>query len=289
MLLGMHEGKPSVLVRVAGQLDPDIEPSGPVRWWNGDGVVYLGIGPEALALGSAARGALAFEALDKAFADHRRAETAGVELMVDLEGLRRAWPESLADGPARRVVAVTGLANARKIHVHIPEQGAVRLATSSRAEPADRVTVRMGPEVSGNGSVGARVPVLFDAGLRAYAVALEDAPRAAFGRRFQDWMGVHGGRLRGLIQATEAQVRWSVTRTQTGLRTTLEIPVRAGIDTPRLVDAAMATMRGTGFDVQGQRGTLTLPEALARAMGGGRLSVEVDTAGQVAVYRVVVE
>ena len=58
-----------------------------------------------------------------AFASHAGEVAGGMELMLDLENLRRAWPQSLADGPARRVIAVTGLANARKIHVHVPEFG----------------------------------------------------------------------------------------------------------------------------------------------------------------------
>jgi hypothetical protein len=232
-----------------------------------------------------------------AFADHRGSVGGGMELMLDLENLRRAWPQSLADGPARRVVAVTGLANARKVHVHVPESGPVRLAYSSRALPADEVTERFGPasavEGAVDGQVGVRWPAVFDAGLRTYAVALDDAQREAFAKEFQQWMSVNGGRLRGIIQAVEIAGDWNVSRAEDGLRVEVTTPVRQGIETARLVEAVKATLANSGFEIveggEGNRGVLTLPEAVASALGGTTLAVEVDDSGQVAVVRITVE
>jgi hypothetical protein len=214
-----------------------------------------------------------------AFADHRKGVESGLELMLDLENLRRAWPQSLADGPARRVVAVTGLANARKVHVHLPERGPARIAYSSRALPAGEVSTRSGPAPVGDARVGVRWPVMFDAGLRVYVVGLGDEPRRAFASSFQQWMGVHGNRLRGVIQALDAGVSWSVTRTEGGLRTSVEIPVRPGVELDALLEAVAAALTGSGFAVEGDGGTLTLPQTLGAAMGGGVLTVTLERAG----------
>lgn len=225
-----------------------------------------------------------------AFASHAGEVAGGMELMLDLENLRRAWPQSLADGPARRVIAVTGLANARKIHVHVPESGAVRLAYSSRALPAEDVSTRIGPAPAGESEVGVRWPAVFDAGLRTYAVALEDEPREAFARRFQEWMGVNGGRLRGIIQAVEIAMDWSVSRTaDDGSRTVVSTPVRQGIETARLIEAVKATLANTGFEVEGNRGELALPEAFASAVGGQTLAIEVDDTAEPVVMKITIE
>ncbi len=218
------------------------------------------------------------DALDP-FASHTPESAGRVELMLDLEGLRRAWPQSLADGPARRVVAVTGLANARKIHVHVPESGAVRLAYSSRALPPEDVTTRSGPSPDA-GDVGARWPALFDAGLRTYAVALEPDDRQAFGRQFQQWMGQHGNRLRGIVQAVEIGVSWSIDSTETGLRTRIVVPVREGVEIPNLTEAIKATLTGAGFSVEGDAGTLSLPPTVADAFGGSALTIQLEQVEQ---------
>lgn len=292
-LLSLEGGDPVVAVATPGalELEGDGEPG--LQWWNGDGVAYVLYHGERVAPDPAGVAA-ALAGLEDAFATHREAVDGGVELMLDLENLRRAWPESLYDGPARRVVAVTGLANARKIHVHVPENGPVRLAYSSRAEPADRVTVKLGPDPQAGADVGLRLPNVFDAGLRVYAVALEAEARAAFGQRFQGWMGEHGNRLRGMIQAADVGLTWSVQRVERegerdGLRIEATIPIRQGVSTQALVDAAMATLRGSGFTGEGTRAELALPETLADALGGQTLAIEVDDSGDVVRYRVKIE
>ncbi|MFI4882065.1 MAG: hypothetical protein ACIAQU_05725, partial [Phycisphaerales bacterium JB064] len=189
-----------------------------------------------------------------------------------------------------RVVAVTGLANARKVHVHIPSQGAVRLAYSSRALPPDRVSVKEGPAPSNGDDLGVRWPIAFDAGLRLYAVALGDEAREAFATTFQAWMGEHGNRLRGMIQAAEVGLGWSVRRGEDGaLRTEATVPVRAGVSTQALTDAAIATLRGSGFTIDGKSAQLALPEGVATALGGTTLTIEIDDSAQPVVYRLVIE
>lgn len=211
------------------------------------------------------------------FASHTPESADGVELMLDLENLRRAWPQSLADGPARRVVAVTGLANARKIHVHIPESGAARLAYSSRALPPEDVSTRSGPPPAGESAIGVRWPAIADAALRAYAVALEEDARAQFGTAFQQWMGTHGNRLRGILQALEIGMNWSVEPASDGLgATTIIIPVRDGIDTPRLAEALKVTLGGSGFTIDDDAGTLALPGSLVTALGGSTLTIQLE-------------
>lgn len=237
--------------------------------------------PEAFARGLAS--------LQETFDDHRPTTTDGIELMLDLENLRRAWPQSLADGPARRVVAVTGLANARKVHVHVPESGPVRLAYSSRALPPDEVSVRNGPAPAAGSAVGARWPSMFDAGLRTYAVALGDEPRQAFGQQFQQWMGQHGNRLRGIVQAVEIGMDWSIEASDDGLRTEFVMPVREGIEVARLAEAMRATLVGSGFEAGGAGGTLALPEHVAAALGGSTLSIGIDSQREPAVVQIVIE
>lgn len=225
----------------------------------------------------------------EAFAPHAPDQADGIELMLDLENLRRAWPQSLADGPARRVVAVTGLANARKVHVHVPESGPARLAYSSRALPPDEVSVRNGPAPAAGSAVGARWPSMFDAGLRTYAVALGDEPRQAFGQQFQQWMGQHGNRLRGIVQAVEIGMDWSIEHGDDGLRTEIVIPVREGIEVARLAEAMRATLVGSGFEAGGAGGTLALPEHVAAALGGSTLSIGIDSQREPAVVQIVIE
>lgn len=293
-LLSLEGGEPIIAVATPGALEPEGDGEAGLQWWNGGGVAYAlyhgqRVAPDPAGVAAALAG------LEDAFATHREAVDGGVELMLDLENLRRAWPESLEDGPARRVVAVTGLANARKIHVHVPENGPVRLAYSSRAEPADRVTVKLGPDPQAGADVGLRLPNVFDAGLRVYAVALEAEARAAFGQRFQGWMGEHGNRLRGMIQAAEVGLAWSVKPVdageegESGLRIEATIPIRQGVSTQALIDAAMATLRGSGFTAEGARAEIALPETLAGAMGGRTLAIEVDDSGDVVRYRVKIE
>lgn len=287
-LLDIEDGAPLVAVATPGSLGEEGGREGNVRWWAADGLTHFlyhrGEAEAARTMASDAN-----ETLRTAFTDHRGEPAGGFELMLDLENLRRAWPQSLADGPARRVVAVTGLANARKVHVHIPERGAVRLAYSSRALPADEVSERMGPTPAVEGQVGVRWPAVFDAGLRTYAVALDDAPREAFAKQFQQWMSVNGGRMRGIIQAVEIAGKWTVERTEDGLRIEVTAPVRQGIETDRLIDAVKATLANSGFEVDGQRGQFTLPDAVASALGGNTLAIEVDDSGEVAVVRITVE
>lgn len=210
------------------------------------------------------------------FASHAPESADGVQLMLDLENLRRAWPQSLADGPARRVVAVTGLANARKIHLHVPESGAVRLAYSSRALVPGDISTRTGPPPAGETAIGVRWPAIADAALRAYALALEEDARAEFGASFQQWMGAHGNRLRGILQAVEIGMDWSVEPTGDGLGATIAIPVRNGIDMPRLAEALKATLASSGFTVDDDAGTLALPGSVAAALGGSTLTIELE-------------
>jgi|GEM_PF-5297032 len=224
------------------------------------------------------------------FVSHAPDSAGGMELMLDLENLRRAWPQALANGPARRVVAVTGLANARKIHVHIPDSGAVRLAYSSRALPADQVTERTGPASAVDGQVGVRWPAVFDAGLRTYAVALDDAQREAFAKRFQEWMSINGGRLRGIVQAVEIAGEWSVTTVEdNGRRVEVSTPVREGIETVRLIEAVKATLANSGFEVEDKRGVLALPKSVASALGGESLAIEVDDSDEPVVLKITID
>lgn len=289
-LLDIEGGAPVVAVAAPGALGEHDGQTGNVRWWAGFGYTYMlyqrGGDPDL----EAAAIADALNAAAPAFESHGNGAREGVELMLDLENLRRAWPQSLAVGPARRVVAVTGLANARKIHVHVPDQGAVRLAYSSRALPAEDVSTRNGPAPAAGGEVGVRWPATFDAGLRTYAVALGDESREAFAKEFQEWMGVNGGRLRGIIQAVEIAMDWSVSRTEDdGLRIEVSTPVRHGIDTVRLIEAVKATLANSGFQVEGQRGELALPDAVAAAVGGGTLAIEVDDSAEPVVMKLTIE
>lgn len=292
-LLSLDGGAPIVAARMPREIRLGEEGWPGMQRWNDDGATYALYHGEADAP-DRSRVAAALAGLEEAFSDHRPDATDGVELMLDLENLRRAWPQSLADGPARRVVAVTGLANARKVHVHVPTTGPVRLAYSSRALPADRVTVKLGPDPQAGADVGLRLPNVFDAGLRLYAVALQEAPRAAFGQRFQSWMGEHGNRLRGLIQAADVGLTWSIESVERegerdGLRIEATIPIRQGVSTQALIDAAMATLRGSGFAAEGTRAEIQLPETLAYALGGHTLSIEVDDSAHPVVIRISVE
>lgn len=287
-LLDIESGAPVVVVATPGSLGENDGREGNVRWWAGFGLTYFmyqrGDAETEPTMVSEAN-----ERLRAAFADHRPTTTEGIELMLDLENLRRAWPQSLADGPARRVVAVTGLANARKVHVHVPDNGAVRLAYSSRALPPEEVSTRSGPEAAAGSAVGARWPTLFDAGLRTYAVALGEEPRQAFGQQFQQWMGQHGNRLRGIVQAVEIGMDWSVQQRGDGLRTEIVVPVREGIEVARLAEAMRATLDGSGFEAGDAGGTLALPEHLADALGGDTLSIGIDSQREPAVIRIVIE
>lgn len=293
-LLGIEGGAPVIAAMAPGTLELDGDDPPGVQWWNGNGVAYVLFHGDREAPDPAFV-ATALAGLEDTFANHRPDANTGLELMLDLENLRRAWPASLEDGPARRVVAVTGLANARKVHVHVPATGPVRLAYSSRAEPADRVTVKLGPDPQAGTDIGLRLPNMFDAGLRVYAVALGAEARAAFGQRFQGWMGEHGNRLRGLIQAAEVGLTWSVRPVDAGeegdggLRIEATIPIRQGVSTQALIDAAMATLRGSGFTAEGKRAQMQLPETLAHAMGGRTLSIEVDDSGEPVLYRLSIE
>lgn len=289
-LLDIEDGVPVVAVAAPGALGENDGQTGNVRWWAGFGYTYMLYARDGAPDLEAPAIAESLKALARTFESHAPESPDGLELMLDLENLRRAWPESLAAGPARRVVAVTGLANARKIHVHVPEQGAVRLAYSSRALPAEDVSTRTGPASAVEGDIGVRWPAVFDAGLRTYAVALEDEPREAFARRFQEWMSVNGGRLRGIIQAVEIAMDWSVSRTaDDGFRTEVSAPVRQGIETARLIEAVKATLANTGFEVEGNRGKLALPEAFASAVGGQTLAIEVDDTAEPVVMKITIE
>lgn len=286
-VLDIEGGAPVVAVAAPGALGEHDGQTGNVRWWVGFGYTYMLYqrdGDRDLEIADA------LKALAPTFEAHGNGASEGVELMLDLENLRRAWPESLANGPARRVVAVTGLANARKIHVHVPEQGAVRLAYSSRALVPEDVSTRTGPAPAAGGEVGVHWPTVFDAGLRTYAVALEDGPREAFAKKFQEWMSVNGGRLRGIIQAVEIAMDWSVKRTDDdGLRIEVSTPVRQGIETVRLIEAVKATLANSGFEVEGKRGELALPEAVVSAVGGDTLSIEIDDSIEPVVVKITIE
>jgi len=274
----------------AGTMTPGGQSLGIVRYWSREGRMYLAFQIDPQAEFTQQEFMLAVASLERSFHEHRADTSDGVELMLDLENLRRAWPDALAEGSARRAVAVTGLANARKIHVHVPSSGAVRLAYSSRAEPADRVTTRLGPDPVGGADLGVRWPNVFDASLRLYAICLDEQARLAFSEQFQDWMGRNGNRLRGLIQATEVGLDWSVEATdEGGLRLSLTIPIREGVSAQALADAAGATLRDSGFEVDGSRATLELPEAVADALGGATLNIEVDVEATPMAYRIVVE
>lgn len=289
-LLDIEDGAPVVAVATPGALGESDGQTGNVRWWAGFGYTYMLYQRDDEPVLEAPAIAEALTAVATTFESHSGEGSDGLELMLDLENLRRAWPRSLADGPARRVVSVTGLANARKVHVHVPESGPVRLAYSSRALVPEDVSTRTGPAPAAGGEVGVRWPAVFDAGLRAYAVALEDGPREAFAKKFQEWMSVNGGRLRGIIQAVEIAMDWSVSRTEgDGLRVEVSTPVRQGIETVRLIEAVKATLANSGFEVEGQRGVLALPAGVASAVGGGTLAFEVDDSVDRGVVKITIE
>lgn len=287
-LLDIEGGAPVVVVATPGSLGEDDGREGNVRWWAGYGLTYF-MYQRGDNEGDHTMASEANERLRTIFGDHRPTTTGGFELMLDLENLRRAWPQSLADGPARRVVAVTGLANARKVHVHVPESGAARLAYSSRALVPEDVNSRTGPQPATGSAVGVRWPAVFDAGLRTYAVALGDEQRQAFSQQFQQWMGQHGNRLRGIVQAVEIGMDWSVDRRDDGLRTEIVVPIREGIEIPRLAEAMRATLLGSGFEATDTGGNLTLPEHVAEAMGGQTLSIVIDIEREPAVLKIVIE
>lgn len=288
VLTDLEGGAPVVSVTTPGVLDDESGREASVHWWvTGERTLFVyQRGEDSVDLTSAGLGP---DSLRLSFADHRPTATDGVEVMLDLESLRRAWPQSLADGPARRVVAVTGLANARKVHVHIPESGSTRLAYSSRALVPEDVNSRSGPQPAAGSAIGVRWPAVFDAGLRTYAVALGDEQRQAFGQQFQQWMGQHGNRLRGMVQAVEIGMDWSVERSEDGLRTEVVVPIREGIEMPRLAEAMRATLLGSGFEATDTGGKLTLPEHVAAAMGGQTLSITVDIEREPAVLKIVIE
>lgn len=288
-LLSATGGEPVVAARVPGQLEASADETGRVRWWNGDSVVYLLYARGKVDLNDAAAMAGAFDRLEEAFALQRGGVTGGVELMLDLEGLRRAWPQSLADGPARRVVAKTSLANARKVHVHLPETGPVRLAYSSRAKPPDSVTVRTGRAPTPADTIGISVPNLIDMSVGSYMVSLEAEELALFERRFREWMGTDGGRLRRLVGGPENGGRWTLVHTEGGLRTTVEVAMMPVVDAAQAFETAAPALTNLGFVVEGQRAVLALPDAVARALGGSSLSIEMDTTQRPAMLRVVVE
>ncbi len=288
-ILGIEGGVPVVAVATPGAREEDIELQGNVHAWSTESHTFF-LYQRGDAPVDVTETGVAIDALATTFAAHGIEAEAGVEFMLDLENFRRAWPDALVDGPARRVVALTGLANARKIRVHVPESGAVRLSYSSRAQTADKVTTRVGPDPADETMIGVRWPSVFDAGLRMYAFALGDEARQAFTERFQAWMGSNGNRLRGLIQATEVAMDWSMTSNgQGGPGLSVTIPIRDGVNGQALADAASATLRDSGFAVQGNRATLELPASLAAAVGAQTLVIEVDTESTPMAYKISVE
>lgn len=288
-LLALTENNPVVAARVPGQLPDESDKAGHVRWWNGDGVVYLLYSREAVDLDDAAAMASAFDALEEAFKAHRGNFTSGVELMLDLESLRRGWPESLADGPARRVVAKTSMANARKVHVHIPEAGPTRLAYSTRAQPPESVRVRTGPRPRGLGGIGISVPNLIDNSIGAYMSALEVAENNAFAQRFQEWMAANRASIFRVVMAPGTGFDWTLTHTETGLRLALDIPVQDGVDATRIFELGDPSLATLGFVVEEERRVFHLPQDVARAVGGTKVWLEVDTEAEPAIFRVVME
>jgi len=256
----------------------DDQADAPDRWRDG-GRVYMLVGDGADR--NAARAALA--GLEEAFAPLGRAvdrdgdgdgdgdgeDDPGVSLMLDLEGLRRAWPEALAEGPARRVLAVSGLANARTILAHLPGRGAVRLAYTSRAEPPERVHTRDGP--AHEAMVGARWPRIIDAALRAYGAGLGPEGGREFAQSFRAWMEPNGGRLRAVLGAAGEGVAWSVAPDARGL----VVPVRDGVPAERLVEVALPLGAALGMERSDGGWTLSLPAAMARALGGSTLRVAI--------------
>ncbi len=289
-LVSIDAGVPVVIASVpVERAESDLERAGNVHSWSADGQTHLLYHRGDAAIDPAVY-STATNALQATFATHRSDPEAGLELMLDLENFRRAWPDSLVDGPARRVVGLSGLSNARKIRVHVPDSGVVRLSYSSRSQTPDKITTRVGPSSAVDGQLGARWPNIFDAGLRMYALALDEAARQAFTQRFQTWMGTNGNRLRGLIQATEIAMRWSAGSgldSAPGLSVT--IPIRDGVDGRALLDAASATLRDSGFEVEGNRAKMAMPGTLSDALGGQTLVIEVDTDATPTVYRILVE
>ncbi|MEO1008433.1 MAG: hypothetical protein AAFX79_07690 [Planctomycetota bacterium] len=272
--MALLEAGPDALV-VAARMPGSVvlSASGRVQVWGIRGDTYV-VYDRATSAGPPAD---AIAALADAFDAHREADApTGVELMLDLENLRRAWPDAFGPGTARSVLRATGLANARKIHLTLPDDGAVRLAYSSRAEPADRVAVVEGPaglgEADGFG-FGSNWPRIANAVLALYAAALPAESRGAAGQRIRSWMEANGGRLRAILGAADAGGAWSL---KAG-RPALAVPVRDAVGEARLREVAGPLFPALGMAEIENGGSMPLPAHFAAALGGSTLTATIET------------